>query len=144
MKPQEKKKLAHSLFVKGNMTRKSIADQVGVQPKTLKSWIDKGNWEDMKEAQAITRPQLLQDAYNQLRAINLKVEELGGVPNKELSDAKAIVRKEIETFSNSPLHQYVEVFEEFIGFISKHSPEDLIRFAELSNEFIEVLAKKKS
>lgn len=144
MKNAEKKKLAQSLYVKGSMLQKEIAQKVGVTPKTLRKWTDDGNWEQLKEAQTITRSQLLQDAFNQLKAINKRIDELGGVPNKELSDAKGVVRKEIELFSSNPVHKYVEVFEDFIDYLSKSSPEHLVLFAGLSNDFIEVQFKKQS
>jgi hypothetical protein len=144
MNNAEKKNLAKTLFVKSTMNRKQIAAQVSVTEKTLRSWIELDNWEDLKNSQTITRSQLLQDAYNQLRAINQKIEtELNGVPTKELSDAKGVIRKEIEHFSHQPIYKYVEVFEEFIEHLAKNAPVELTKFAELSQNFIAQLSKRK-
>lgn len=144
MKNAEKKVLAKGLFVKSTMTRKEIATQVSVTEKTLRNWIDTDNWEELKNSQTITRGQLLQDAYNQLRAINQKIEvDFKGVPTKELSDAKGVIRKEIEHFSHQPIYKYVEVFEEFIEYTSKVSPVDLTKFSELSQGFIAHISKRK-
>ncbi len=126
------------------MNRKEIATQVGVTEKTLRNWIDGDNWEELKNSQTITRSQLLQDAYNQLRAINQKIEiDFKGIPTKELSDAKGVIRKEIEHFSHQPIYKYVEVFEEFIEYTSKISPSDLNKFSELSQGFIAHISKRK-
>jgi hypothetical protein len=143
MNNQDKKKLAQTLFIKSSLSRREIAQQIGVTEKTLRTWIDTGNWDELKDSQTITRGKLLQDALNQLSKINEKVEEMGGIPDKHLSDAKAVVRKEIELFSANPLHKYVEVFEEYISFLSKNYPAELSQFAERSVEFINELATRK-
>lgn len=143
MRNAEKKEVARGLFVKSTFNRKEIALHVGVTEKTLRNWIDEGNWEEMKDSLQITRPQLLKDAYAQLNAINRKIEtEMGNIPTKDLSDAKAVIRKEIEAFSTQPIHKYIEVFEESIDFLSKHDPSKIADFAEWSQEFINQLSKK--
>lgn len=143
MKNADKKRLAQSLFIKGDMLLKEIAKQVNVTAKTLSKWRDEGDWQTLKDAHTITKPRLLEAAFKQLHAVNQKIEELGGVPTKELSDAKGVIRKEIELFSSNPVHVYVEVFEEFIQHLSKSDPQHLQLFAELSNEFIHIQFKKQ-
>jgi predicted transcriptional regulator len=144
MKNADKKILAKNLFVKSSMNRKEIALQVGVTEKTLRNWVELDNWEELKDAQTITRAQLLQDAYNQLKAINKKIEEdFNGIPSKELSDAKGVIRKEIEHFSKQPIYQYIEVFEEFIDYLVKNHPKQTTEFAKLSGEFINEISKRK-
>ena len=144
MKNADKKNLAKNLFVKSSMNRKEIAAQVEVTEKTLRNWIELDNWEDIKNSQTITRSQLLQDSYNQLRRINEIIEEKhNGVPTKELSDAKGVIRKEIEHFSHQPIYKYVECFEEFIDFLSKNNPAKMNEWAELSQSFIAELSKRK-
>lgn len=144
MRNEEKKKLAHSRFINSHMTRKEIAESVGCTPKTLRGWIKDGNWENQKESRTITRGELLQDAYRQLKAINKKInDELGGVPNKELSDAKGVIRKEIESLTSNPLHIYVDVNLELLEWIRKNKPEKLTDFVNCTNEFINEIAKEK-
>jgi len=144
MNNAEKKDLARNLYVKTDMKRKEIASQIGTTEKTLRGWIDAGQWDKMKDSIQITRPKLLQDAYNQLNAINRFVEEnLNGIPTKDLSDAKAVIRKEIESFSTQPIHKYIEVFEEFIQFLAKNEPGKLNDFASLSQTFINQVSRSK-
>lgn len=144
MTQAEKKELARNLYVKSDFNRKEIASQVGTTEKTLRKWIEEGEWDVMKDSLQITRPRLLQDAYAQLNAINRFIEtELKGIPTKELSDAKGVIRKEIETFSDQPIHKYIEVFEEFIGYLSKTNPSKVVEFAQLTQEFINQLNRGK-
>lgn len=143
MTNKEKKNLAKNLFVKGSLNRTQICEKVGCSRSSLYDWIKKGNWEELKESQTITKSQLLQDAYKQLKAINNEIEnEHKGIPNKQLSDAKAVIRKEIEAFSENALYQYVGVFDEMTDWLEKNHPKELIPMTELINEFVESIAKK--
>lgn len=142
MKTAEKKVLAQGLFTRSNMTRKEIAAQVSVTEKTLRSWIVDGEWEKLRDSMMITKPQLLNESYQQLAAINKKIlEEHGGVPTKELSDAKGVIRREIEQFENQPIHLYVEVFEDVIQWMSRNEPDALQEFSKLTQRFL--VAKSK-
>ncbi len=144
MKNVEKKEIARGLFIKSLFNRKEIAKHVDVTEKTLRGWIEDGEWETMKDAMQITRPRLLQDAYAQLNAINRRIEnDLNNIPTKELSDAKGVIRKEIETFSFQPIHKYIEVFEEFLEYVSKNQPDKIYDFAMLSQSFINQLKKSR-
>lgn len=145
MKLADKKHLAQSLYVKSELSRKAIAEQVNITEKTLRKWIELGEWDKMKDAMQITRPQLLQEAYAQLQAINQIIrEEHNNVPPKDLSDAKGVIRKEIEAFSSNPIHRYIECFEDFIDYLSKNQPGQLRTFASLSMEFINELQRRNS
>lgn len=146
MNQEEKKQRAYEVYVLSSVkrTRKEIAKMVQVTEKTLREWIDKYDWDKLREARQITRPQLLQEAYAQLKAINQVIQtEYNNVPNKELSDAKAVIRKEIEAFSSQPIHRYIEVFEEFIEWLSKNEPIQINTFGTLSQRFIQELSKQK-
>ena len=144
MTNKDKKQLARSLYIKSDLNRKQIAHQVACSQTTLRSWIEKEDWESIKEAETISRTRLLQDAYGQLKAINDKISnELGGVPNKELSDAKGVIRKEIEALTNMPLHNYVEVMIELTRWLQIHHPDKLLEVMELADDFIRNIAKDK-
>lgn len=145
MKNSDKKALGKNLFINSNLNRKQIAEQIGCTEKTLRTWIENDNWEDLKNSLTITRPQLLQESYAQLKAINEKIKnDFGGVPNKELSDAKGIIRKEIELFSFQPIHKYVEVFEDFIDYLNRNMPSQLNDFTISSQAFIQEISKRKT
>ena len=144
MNSEIKKATAYQLYIRGKMTQKDIAAEVGCTPKTLKKWIDDGGWNNKKEDHSITRKQLLSDSYDQLRALNDKIKrEMNGVPDKAMADAKAIIRKEIEALSSSPLHQYIEVTDELIDYIARYSIKDLQTITKISLDFIEDKARNE-
>lgn len=140
----QKKNLAQALYISGSHTRKAIANQVGCTEKTLRNWIDKGNWDEIKEAQTITRSELLRQSYAQLRAINEEIaDNHGGIPNKQLSDAKGVIIKEIEILSDAPLHNYIQVGNDFAKYLTKNHPKDVQKSVMLFNEMIEEIAEKE-
>lgn len=143
MTNKEKKSLAKNLYIKGNLSQTAIAEKVGCSRSSVSEWIKKGKWDELKESQTLTRGQLLQDAYKQLKAINNEIEQNHkGIPTKHLSDAKGVIRKEIEVFSENALYQYVGVFDEMTDWLEKNHPKELLKMTELINDFIEEIAKK--
>jgi len=139
---RNKKILAQELFISGAHTRKSISEMVSITEKTLRNWIEHGEWEKMKDLQGVTRSQLLQDSYAQLKAVNEKITSIGGVPNKELYDAKSILGKEIERLSDHAIAIYIECFSEFTSWLLRNHPKESRLFGSMMLEFLE--AKQKS
>lgn len=144
MNTSEKKDLARSLFVRTNMIQKAIAKEVGVTDKTLRKWIKDGNWQLEKDARSVTKSELIHDEYMQLKAINDKIrDEHGGVPPKDLADAKATCRKNIEALEDEPLFVQVEVFEQFMGWIGKNHPKELQTISKLSFDYLREKNEKR-
>jgi len=144
MNISEKKELAKSLYIKSKLNRKQICEMVDCAEKTLRNWIKKYNWDQLREAETITRSELLRSAYKQLQQVNQHIEkELNGIPNKEMSDVKAVIRKEIEALSEMPLYQYIEVAEDFTGWLANNHPKQLKETTSLMYEFIQELATKQ-
>jgi uncharacterized protein YjcR len=130
------KTLAQEMYLNRDYTQREIAEAVGATEKTIRAWIQDGDWEKMKSMRSVTRKQLLADSYSQLAAVNKKIQEVGGVPTKELYDAKSILRKEIETLSGGSMAEKIQTMEEFIHWLSRHSPKDVKLFGELSMKFL--------
>lgn len=144
MSKNQKLYLAKALYCESTLTRKAIAEQVGVTEKTLRKWIDENNWDDLKNTRSITRESLLQAEYAQLEAINkIIAEEMNGVPSKHLSDAKGVIRKNIEALSSTPLFKYVEAFDDFTNWLLKNKPDLVKAVSAASYEFLESIAKTK-
>lgn len=134
---KDKKILAKELFISGAHTRKSISELVGVTEKTLRNWIEAGDWENLKSLHGVTRSQLLQDSYAQLKAVNEKIASIGGVPTKELYDAKSIIGKEIERLTEHSLAVYIECFSEFTSWLLRNHPKESRVFGSMILEFLE-------
>lgn len=122
----EKKELAKTLFFEGKLNRKQIAKCVGITEKTLRNWIDKEAWENAKSIHSISKTQLLQSAYKQLAAIDKKIAtEMDGVPDKNLSDAAAVITKRIEALAKTPIHLYIDVMHDFTKWLGKQQDVEM-------------------
>jgi len=134
-----KKQMARSLYLKGDQTRNKIAKKVGIDVGTLRRWATKGNWDDLKEVQQITKAELLRDNMLQLAALNKRViEEFDGVLPKILADSKAVLLKEYENLADDPLHIYLDVCNQIIDFTEPEcSLKEHQRITALLFEFIE-------
>lgn len=137
MSREQIRETAKGLFVKSDMSQKEIAVLLGVSEKSVSEWRKKYDWDTSKQIQSITRKSLLEEAYKQLDAINKKIADKGGIPDKALSDAKAQCLREIERFSDTPTYLYVSVFEDFCSWLSKNEPKQLMSVSQLGLRFIE-------
>ncbi|MDR1155808.1 MAG: hypothetical protein LBL04_13970 [Bacteroidales bacterium] len=142
MTNREKKILAQTLFMAGNLTRKAIAAMIGVTEKTVGSWADEGNWEDIRKISRVTRGELLREAYAQLARINRKITaEMGGIPDKVMSDAKAQALREIEAFDERSLQTYADCFEDFSSWLMRVEPKHGPMFSQLLMRFLDFKMK---
>ncbi len=141
-KYDEKRIIAQSLYTKSKLNRNEIAKTVGISEKTLRSWIVKFEWDILKEANTVSRQQLLADAYAQLKKVNQVIEDKGGVPDKALADVKSTLRKEILQFSDTPLPEIVEVITEITEFAVSNYPDNVADLSRLFLDFIDNKMKK--
>lgn len=146
MKNSEKKEKARALFLNSSLNQKEIASQVKVTEKTLRKWREDEDWQTLRDLKTITISQLRQDTYSQLRAINKEINELknGDIKSRKiLFDSKAILGKELDRLSDSPLHIYIGIMDEFIGWLGSTYPVNLKDTTTFIYEFIEDINKKK-
>ena len=142
MTNKQKKDFAKSLYLRSNLSKKEIASKTPCTEKTLRKWIELENWNVLKDMQTITRSKLLQDAYKQVSAINHHImEELNGIPNKQLSDAKGVLIKEIEALSDTPLHLHIQVVEEIEDWLKDNHPKDFMTIKRTLFDFIQQKAE---
>lgn len=130
--------LAKELYLHTNYTKKQIAAKLGITETTLSAWIREGGWEKIKLAHTISKDQLLSKAYEQLSKINQAIEDKGGLPDKNLADAKAVLIKEIQLLENkNNLSNFVYVMEKFLNFIIEQKPEWTYEMSQLQMKFLE-------
>ena len=138
MTSKEKQILAQTLYLSGKHTQKAIAELTGVTEKTIGKWAVEGKWEEMRQLQTVTKAELLKEAYSQLSKINKKIkDEMGGIPDKVMSDAKAQALREIEAFDERSLQTYADCFEDFTGWLVRNEPSQSVTFSQLLLRFLD-------
>lgn len=142
MTTKERKDFAKGLFLRSDYSIKEIAAKVPCTEKTLRKWVKVGGWKLLKDMQTITRTKLLHDAYKQLSAVNKHIlEELNGIPNKQLSDAKGVLIKEIEALSDTPLHLHIQVVSDIENWLKDNNPKDFMKVKKVLFDFIQSKAE---
>ena len=138
MTVDEQKILAQTLYMTGKWTQKAIRGIVDVGEKTIGKWAKKGSWEHIRQTQQASKPKLLMNAYAQMMCITKKInEEMGGIPDKHLSDAKAQCLREIEAFDEHRLQVYVDCFEDFSSWLMHIEPKNGSVFSQLMMRFLD-------
>lgn len=143
MPKDKEKQIARELYLNTSMTQKEIAFKLGISEQTLSKWVNNGKWDEIKTAKSITKEQLLKQAYEQLAAINKAIEERGGVPDKQLSDAKGILVKEIALLEkNHSISTAVYIMDRFLNYVLTHNPSIAKEVSQMQLAFIEMLANE--
>jgi len=132
----DKRAIAQSLFIKG-VLQKEISEIIGISEQTISKWRKNFDWDILIQQNNITRKSLLKDTFIQLTAVNQQIKDNNNIPTKAQSDTKAQLLREIEKFSEQPIYKYIEIFEEFIAWLSKTDPKNLKLFSDLSWKFID-------
>ena len=70
---ENKKEVAKTLFLKGDLTQKDIAEKVGISEVTLSKWVNVGKWGMLRSTLVATRDEHLARLYMQLGELNDRV-----------------------------------------------------------------------
>lgn len=108
----EKRDFARLLYLQGE-EQKTIAKRIGISEVTISKWTNEGGWQELRAAQNITRPELVNKILRSIdrlldKALSSDEVDAGfGKQLKSLSDAI----KAIDSKAN-----VVDVIESFIAF----------------------------
>lgn len=143
MPKDSEKQIARELYLNTGMTQKEIAIKLSISEQTLSKWVNAGKWEELKAAKSITKEKLLKQAYEQLAAINNTIEERGGIPDKQLSDAKGILVKEIALLEkNHSISTAVYIMDRFLNYVLSHNQTIAKEVSQMQLAFIELLVNE--
>lgn len=115
----QEKAYAKELYVNQNLTKKEVAERVGVTEKTIGKWANDNEWDSLKKSLLTTKQNQLSFLYNQLDFLNTDIAQrdykvaVGKEADTIIKLTVAINRLETET----SIADTVEVAREFIDFI---------------------------
>lgn len=140
-KQNKKRELAYDLFINTNKTQKEICGIVGVAEKTFRDWKTKGNWEEMRGAHLMTREKTVKMMFQQIHQIKQAAEN----EERQLTPAEC---DQIYKISNTidkldkkvQLSHYIEVFENFQGWLVKYAPDLSKQLINYMDEFVNIKA----
>jgi DNA-binding XRE family transcriptional regulator len=143
LKRNEKKEWAKLLFLRENITQKEIAEKVGVSQKTIGTWIEKDNWDKMKNCIMLTRTEELTRLHSQLREFNDHIENKPAgqrFPNKAEADALTSIKSAIKAFEGeTSIREIVDVSRDVLTWLR---PVDFEKAKEISHIFDQFIKSK--
>lgn len=120
-----KYQLAYLLFMSGEH-RATIAERVGVAPKTITEWSQKNHWKEKRSAHTITRPELVNKCLLMIGKI------LDGIISEESSEIDPAKTDQLIKLANTierldrknNVVNDMETFMSFNAWLQKLSDED--------------------
>lgn len=91
---EEKKELARLLYMQGD-DQKAIASRISVSEVTISRWVTQGGWRELRAAQNVTRPQLINKLLLSIDRLVSKVQQ-----SDELSDHVSLI-KSLKSFADT-------------------------------------------
>lgn len=141
----QKKEWAKLLFLRENLTQKAIAEKVGVTQKTIGSWIDKGNWNKLKNSIILTKSEELSRLHMQLRELNNhieKKEEGQRFPSKAEADILSSLKMAIKAFEgDTSVADIIDVSIEFLDWFKVIDFEKSKEISAIFDQFIKTKLK---
>lgn len=121
---QQKKEWAETLFMKGELSQKQIAEKVGISEKTMSKWVNEGKWENYRKSMLTTKSEILRNLYDLLDKISRKLKEDDSIGDSKIADmyvkyTAAINNLETETSTA----QIIEVARLFVNWLQNVDPQ---------------------
>jgi DNA-binding XRE family transcriptional regulator len=138
MRPKTREQqLAKDLYLQTQKTQQEIAEILNLNRKTIYLWIRHGKWEEMKIAARQAPCVVLQDIYNHVDQINIRIssrEDHCPTPvevdmlRKLLNMTKVIEKKHTGA--------YIEAFQELTMFIAKRNNDLAKQVTRFANDYV--------
>jgi DNA-binding XRE family transcriptional regulator len=138
MRPKTREQqLAKDLYLQTQKTQQEIAEILNLNRKTIYLWIRHGKWEEMKIAARQAPCVVMQDIYNHIDQINIRIsgrEDHCPTPievdmlRKLLNMTKVIEKKHTGA--------YIEAFQELTMFIAKRNNDLAKQVTRFANDYV--------
>jgi DNA-binding XRE family transcriptional regulator len=138
MRPKSREQqLAKDLYLQTQKTQQEIADILNLNRKTIYLWIRHGKWEEMKIAARQAPCVVMQDIYNHIDQINIRIsgrEDHCPTP-VEVDMLRKLVNM-TRVIEKKHTGAYIESFEELTMFIAKRNNDLAKQVARFANDYV--------
>jgi hypothetical protein len=151
---KEKKELAQILYMTGDVSQKTISERVDISEQSLCKWIKVGEWDNLRQAQLVTKDMLISKIYNEIDGtLNKDDEEIvigvNGKPKiKKTRKADEIIKlaKSLSYIQNDRLMlphvlQTFKMFNAFIETLPSAMSAEMIGDIVKGGNIVKVLVK---
>jgi transposase-like protein len=145
MTNNQKKDWAKLLFLNDNATQKEIALRVGVTEKTVSSWVNKEDWEQLKSSVIITKSEELKRIYMQINEINTAIfskekgQRFASTKEADILSKLTAAARSLET--ETSVSDVIEVFKRFLNWLREVDLDKAKDLVILQDAFVKSIMK---
>jgi DNA-binding XRE family transcriptional regulator len=138
MRPKSREQqLAKDLYLQTQKTQQEIAEILNLNRKTIYLWIRHGKWEEMKIAARQAPCVVMQDIYNHIDQINIRIsgrEDHCPTP-VEVDMLRKLVNM-TRVIEKKHTGAYIEAFQELTMFIAKRNNDLAKQVTRFANDYV--------
>jgi len=136
---KNKQELAYDLYINTNKTQKEICEIVGCVEKTFRQWKTKGGWDEMRGAHLMTREKTVKMLLQQINKIEQAARQEERAMTSAETDQIHKFSKTVQQLDKSvKLSHYIEVFEQFQGWLVNYDAELAKQVIAYMDEYINI------
>jgi hypothetical protein len=155
MAKDNEKQIAQTLYIEQCLTAKEISKKINVSEKTIGTWVDKGNWRELRLSKQTT-PDVLISKYNELLTIlldkRLKLEKeksIGDENNEdsmrpiidEMSKVSAMIER-LQIDGKASLRTHIHCLEKFMASLHQNNTKLFMQLIDFQKEYLTLLAEE--
>lgn len=141
----DKRAMAHDLFMRTDKSQKEIAIVVGVGSDTISKWVKDGKWKELKAANSVTRSQVINNTLLQIKELQDEINKRADkrYPTSKESDTMIKMGNLIRDLDKSlSLADYISITEELLKWLNEVNPAQAKAVAPYMLEFAQSKARK--
>lgn len=135
----EERDLARSYYMTGKLNDAQIVAKVKCSVNTFRAWKEEGNWEALRAANTVTRPQEVNRLLLQISKINDMVDSSpDGIPDPKQTDAISKITAAIEKLDKKDsLPTVVHICQDLCDYISNYDDEESRRLIDWVDRYVQ-------
>lgn len=140
---EQKREWAQLLYVSQRLSQKEIAERTGVSERTITSWKEKFNWDNLRQSLLVTKQEVLRRLYNQIEALTTEIESRDAAySNSKEADTLNKLAASIRTLeTETSIAEILEVGMRFIDFVRAQDLEFAKQITGYYDAFIQTKLK---
>lgn len=144
MAKTQEKKVAKVLYTETGLKKEEVAVQLGIQARTLATWIEEGNWDAVKVANISTPKQVITRLHECINDIlNVAKSELRPLDNQEIDGITKLTRAIQAQNRSYDFTMYVTVATELLQYAKGETDKAFLEtLHRVQSDFLEATAKR--
>lgn len=154
MAKDNEKQIAQSLYIDQCLTAKEISQKINVTEKTIGTWVDDGNWKELRVSKQTT-PEVLISKNTELLILlldkRLKLEKVANKTDDQREETRSIIDEmskisaisdRLHTDGKTSLRVHIHCLEKFMAALYQRQPKIFMNLIDFQKEYLTMLAEE--